>query len=569
MVHRAGQGAFRDLQTLFDLGSTGSLGDRRLLELFADRRDSVGEAAFATIVQRHGPMVLRVCTSVLGDGADASDAFQATFLVLVRKRAEVEGLESLAGWLHGVACRVAAKARVDRARRRKAEERGGLRVVEAAPDDAPERAELDLAVQREVARLPEKYRSVVVLCYWEGLTQEQAADRLDRPIGTVRSRLARARDILRKRLTRQGLALGESSLGALVLGSVPSSLVRSTIAVAVQALAGRAAGVSAALAASIIWSMTMSKVLKVVAAGSFLAAGIVGASLSARPTAAPEPPHQAKPVAKQAKHDPEQSYGPKHVVGPPDMLLVELLEALPGRPISGERLVRPDGSISLGFYGDVQVAGLTLPETKKKIIKQLQKFMTDEVLGLVEIDPETGEPRQAPGKDGKMTIVPIPPEESSTVFVDVTVYNSVNYYVEGEVVSPSRLPRTGGETVLDSLHYCGGLTPSADRAAIHLVRTFPPGSEVRLLPIDYEEITMGTDSSTNYRLLPGDRLVVPQLKNAPRPEPKKTEPAKPRPLAPQASSLGRLEQRLSRLESKLDQVLAKLESKDRPERTGK
>ena len=81
-----------------------------------------------------------------------------------------------------------------------------------------------------------------------------------------------------------------------------------------------------------------------------------------------------------------------HVVEPPDLLLVEVLEALPGRPISGERLVRPDGTISLGFYGDVDVAGLTIPEVKEKIVLHLRKYLSDEVLGLVEINPETGEP---------------------------------------------------------------------------------------------------------------------------------------------------------------------------------
>src|SRR3954469_22420403 len=99
---------------------------------------------------------------------------------------------------------------------------------------------------------------------------------------------------------------------------------------------------------------------------------------------------------------------PDYVVEPPDLVLVEVLEALPGRPISGERLVRPDGKISLGFYGDVYVAGLTIPEIKEKIIFHLRKFLTDEVLGLVEIDPETGSGKT----DASGKVVTIEPKDS-------------------------------------------------------------------------------------------------------------------------------------------------------------
>ena len=121
----------RDIQTLFDAGTAAGLTDRQLLERFANRRDASSDAAFEVLVLRHGPMVLRVCRNMLRDEADAADAFQATFLVLVRRRGTIRKLESVGGWLYGVACRVAARARVDAARRRKAEERAALRVVEA------------------------------------------------------------------------------------------------------------------------------------------------------------------------------------------------------------------------------------------------------------------------------------------------------------------------------------------------------------------------------------------------------------------------------------------------------
>ena len=183
-----------------------------------------------------------------------------------------------------------------------------------------------------------------------------------------------------------------------------------------------------------------------------------------------------------------------------------MLEGLPGRPISGERLVRPDGKISLGFYGDVYVAGLTPREVKEKVILHLRKYLNDEVLGLVEIDPLTGKPKlDRAGKE-----VTIEPKDSDRVFVDVTAYNSRNYYIEGDVRDPGRLPFTGSDRVLDVIHYAGGPLPSADRTKIKLIRNFPKGSPVQVLPIDYEEITMGTDSSTNYEIMPNDRIVVPR-----------------------------------------------------------
>ena len=197
-------------------------------------------------------MVLRVCRNVLGDSTDAEDAFQATFLVLVRRCGSIRRLESLGSWLYGVACRVAARARVDAAKRRSAERRGALRVVQTVDSSGagePDRTEFGTVIQEEVRRLPENYRAVVALCYWEGLTQEQAATQLGCPLGTVRSRLARARNRLHRRLTRRGLAplagivaaaLDSPSAEAARLSLVPSPLIRSTVTASAQILAGRA-----------------------------------------------------------------------------------------------------------------------------------------------------------------------------------------------------------------------------------------------------------------------------------------------------------------------------------------
>jgi polysaccharide export outer membrane protein len=197
---------------------------------------------------------------------------------------------------------------------------------------------------------------------------------------------------------------------------------------------------------------------------------------------------------------------PDYVVEPPDLLLVEVLEATPGRPISGERLVRPDGKISLGFYGEVYVAGLTLPEVKEKIILHLRKHISDANLGLVGIDTETGDTKIDPVTKAPIRIEP---RDSATVFVDVTAYNSKNYYVEGDVAVTGRMPITGNETVLDAIHFSGGLMPTAAAQNIRLVRPAPPGACCeQVLPINLAAITSGGDPTTNYQLMPGDRLIV-------------------------------------------------------------
>jgi polysaccharide export outer membrane protein len=187
---------------------------------------------------------------------------------------------------------------------------------------------------------------------------------------------------------------------------------------------------------------------------------------------------------------------PDYVVEPPDLITVEVLEALPGRPVSGERLVRPDGKISLSFYGEIYVAGLTTTEIKEKIVLHLRKFIPDEVLGLVE-------------QDEKGNWIEVEPKDSNRVFVDVTAYNSKNYYIQGDVAAPGKLPITGNETVLDAINYAGGLIPTAAPQNIRLVRPAPPGACCeQVLPVNLAAIISGGDPTTNYQLMPGDRLVI-------------------------------------------------------------
>jgi RNA polymerase sigma factor (sigma-70 family) len=183
--------------------------DARLLERFARRCDG---PAFTALVARHGPMVFGLCRRLLPDVRDAEDAFQAAFLVLARKASALPTRTALGPWLYGVAWRVALRLR-GRGMRRRALERTGVD-LQAVPADDPAWSEARSVVQEEVRRLPEKYRSVVVLCCLEEKSNEEAAALLRRPVGTVKSRLARARDILRSRLTRRGLALSVGLLAA-------------------------------------------------------------------------------------------------------------------------------------------------------------------------------------------------------------------------------------------------------------------------------------------------------------------------------------------------------------------
>jgi polysaccharide biosynthesis/export protein len=201
---------------------------------------------------------------------------------------------------------------------------------------------------------------------------------------------------------------------------------------------------------------------------------------------------------------------PDYVIEPPDLVLVEVLEALPGRPISGERLVRPDGKISLGFYGEVYIAGLTISEAKEKVIYHLRKYLSDEGLGLLQMDESGPEGIAQPklDKDGKPMLIENF-KDCDRVFLDVTAYNSKNYYVLGDVAAPGRLPVTGNETVLDAIEFAGGLLPTAAPQNIRLVRPAPPGACCeQILPVNLAAIMSGGDSTTNYQLMPGDRIVV-------------------------------------------------------------
>ncbi|MFO0949852.1 MAG: sigma-70 family RNA polymerase sigma factor [Isosphaeraceae bacterium] len=539
------------------------LGESALLDRFLHRGDG---AAFEAIVQRHGPLVLAVCRRLLRDPHDVDDAFQATFLVLVRKAPTLRRRDALGAWLYGVAFKVASRARAQAATRPDGLPEG-CDVPGAGPpaESLAERDESVEALLAEVAGLPEVYRAPVVLCYLEGLTHDEAAERLRWPVGTVRGRLARARNRLRDRLSRRGVgpvALG-SGVPVLSLPSLPLPLAESAArAASAAAKAGSLAALTtssaslarpAALAQGVIhamsWNPWKAAILLVAAAGTAVGSGVALSAgegrklVPARPDAgvvqkdanpfeaitnkrAPRPylpnlPADAFPAPKEVdaaasireaqkaydeelkelrksrtslradveiletqievikkqlsemetqrlryrepgapegrENDPEigrirkereqlewhrdrltlllkdtihtaeearassdeaeRRYQALRERPRPaervevrigDHVLVEVLEALPGRPISGERFVRADGKMSLGFYGELYVAGMTTDEIKERVVHLLRKFLDDEVLGLIVVDVKTGKP------------LTVSPKETTRVFVDIT-----------------------------------------------------------------------------------------------------------------------------------------------------
>jgi RNA polymerase sigma factor (sigma-70 family) len=234
--------AARQLDALFHLGAAGPLTDGQLLERFATRPGEGAELAFAALVERHGPLVLRVCRSVLRDEHAAHDAFQATFLVLVDKGRSLWVRDSLAPWLHAVAYRVALCARGSAARRRR-HERAIARVDAGQGDDGiAEARELGSVLHEEIEALPERYRVPIVLCDLEGRSHDEAARHLGWPVGTVKSRQARGRDRLRTRLVRRGVA---PAIGLGIGETVSPALAHATAAVAAKGVGAAPAPVAA------------------------------------------------------------------------------------------------------------------------------------------------------------------------------------------------------------------------------------------------------------------------------------------------------------------------------------
>jgi RNA polymerase sigma factor (sigma-70 family) len=283
--------------------------DRQLLQRFAVRHD---EAAFAALVERHGGLVWGACRRLLRHEQDAEDAFQTAFLVLARKAGTISWRDDVGNWLYAVTLRVARRAQARALRRRLREQEAAAMPAREASDEAG-RAELAAVVDEEVGRLPDKYRRPVVLCCLQGKTYGEAARLLGWPEGTVSGRLARARELLQRRLTRRGLAVSGAALAALLApeagsAGAPAALVSRTITASLAFAAGRGevAGPAAALAEGVLQTMSLTRLKTSVLI--LLALAVVGTGIGVfvyadQPDApAPPPrPEAAQPAAKQGK----------------------------------------------------------------------------------------------------------------------------------------------------------------------------------------------------------------------------------------------------------------------------
>ena len=327
----------RGIERIFNQGSLVGLTEAQLLRRFA----TGDEGAFESLVKRLGPMVLGVCRRLLYDPRDVEDAFQATFLVLLRRAGSLRDAESLGPWLHGVASRVAARVR-SRSARRPAGESKAARLEAVWPVSDLERGELRAVIDEEIRRLPEKYRRPVVLCYLEGRSHEEVARRLRCSAGSVRGRLDRARQNLRDRLIRRGVApaAGLAALasgGEAVSAAVPAPLAAGTVATLARAatataVSGAAPTAAFGLAEYVFRGMIVAKVQRAawLVVGAFML-GALPLVVALEPGVRPmlSRPIGMPPLDGGKERDPQRG-----------ILVTGRVLDVEGRPIAGARLAR-------------------------------------------------------------------------------------------------------------------------------------------------------------------------------------------------------------------------------------
>jgi RNA polymerase sigma factor (sigma-70 family) len=247
------------------LSKARELNDRQLLEEFADG----DETAFTALVDRYGGLVMGVCQRVLQHTQDAEDAFQATFMVLARKAGKIAWQDSVANWLHGVACRIAYQVRREKARHQSRS--GGIVSDHATPEAAPDPSwsELKPVLDEELNRLPTRYRIPLILCCLEGKSRDEAATQLGWSLGSLKGRLERGREILRSRLAKRGLTLSAALAATLIAAAgaqaaVPLTLGLETVRAGMAMLTGQSAAVvstqALTLAQGALHAMFMTKV---------------------------------------------------------------------------------------------------------------------------------------------------------------------------------------------------------------------------------------------------------------------------------------------------------------------
>ncbi len=361
--------ASRLMETLFGDGSLTGMSDAQLLDRFVSQQGASAEYAFEILVQRHGPMVLSVCRGALGDLHDAEDAFQATFLVLARRASSLRDPANLGPWLHGVARRTSQKARARRSRLERLIRRAA--VLSGTPavsrtDGSVRRAEDAEALHEEIGRLPEKYRTPVVLCDLEGLSREEAARQLGWPIGTLGVRLMRARERLRGRLTRLGLAPAGFAFLPLAPGTepLPTSLAVRTAKAAPSFATGSATTYGVipsqvtAIAVGVLRTMSIKK-LSIGAA--ILGCMVIAAGSAVLAFQAPtKRPNTTRPAPPSKKAIAQEDHA-KSILSNGDIELQELAPAdwrkgaaVPGVEYLWDRTTAHEGGASLHLKKTVQ-----------------------------------------------------------------------------------------------------------------------------------------------------------------------------------------------------------------------
>ncbi len=448
------------IRHLFESGTCTGLSDARLLERFVTHRD---EAAFAALVARHGSLVLNTCQTVLKDLNAAEDAFQATFVLLFRKAGSIRGRDAVGAWLHRVAYRTALEARSAAARRRDIEQAAGLlRGVETRPPD-----DSAAVLHEEIERLPDRFRLPVVLCDLQGLTRDQAADHLGCTEGSLRNRLAKGRDLLRRRLTRRGITLAVPFVA-------PPGLPESLVATTLRAAAGEASDAVATLvtAASRGWILSRIAAAALVILALGTAVAIFGAGLAvpggtqptttgrqavqtppARPQTAPSPPaadgpktSQVKPAAPGTKPTPAVSSGPKpgqaKAAAPkigPGVVEGRILN-LEGRPIAGAT-VRVTNVMAVwagqfeAFLDEVKRLGKRPDDFPYPIMPPERGFAAQGAgpsflarLGLVK-PPPTPTFKSTTGPDGRFRLEGLPPEGMAIALITGPGIESSEVYI--------------------------------------------------------------------------------------------------------------------------------------------
>jgi RNA polymerase sigma factor (sigma-70 family) len=378
MIRTTANPVGQQIKTLWSSGTLTGLRDDQLLARFSGAKDALAESAFRELMHRHGPMVMGVCRQILRRPHDADDAFQATFLVLVRKSGSIRVGDSLAPWLYSVAFRTAHRARAISYRYRQLPDEN-LEVPAEGSTTDPCQFDLRPLLHEELNRLPDKYREPIVLCHLEGKSHEEAARLLHWPVGTVSGRLSRGRELLRSRLKRRGIEVSPAVLVANWIAETPLGIAPSLA----QTTAGGAIGPSAhaisasvqSLARGVQKSMLLSK-LSLTAVVVVLVGGMVtGAAVwGIQPSQATTPPIQAeKPNALPQDAQFKEAISPKDAVRPQPVPTTGAANVLlqPGRNKNS-----PNIDIRRGFPG-VRTSSMVLVESPDRTAWQALSLVKD------------------------------------------------------------------------------------------------------------------------------------------------------------------------------------------------